>query len=137
MLTSYKRFPPESEKTTQPMYKPSFLKWVNKEWKQVEADRHKLQNTREMASFGGLSIGLRGGRYKKPMAKPVAKPMENLSDGRTESVGWMDGICRTDGHIQTPLKKHCTLEKLFYLCSDRPPNYFITTNLARGFQKWA
>ena len=35
----------------------------------------------------------------------------HLSDGQT-SVGWTD-ICWMDGHIQTPLKKCCILEKLF------------------------
>ena len=96
---------------------------------------------------GAFLLPFGGGRYKKPMPSPWQNPWQNpwqicrtdghLSDGRTKSVGRTDTICRTDGHIQTPLKKHITLEKLFYLCSDWPPNYFITTNLARGFQKWA
>ena len=66
----------------------------------------------------------------KPMAKPVAKPMAKTHG---KSVGQTD-ICQTDGHLSdgrtsvrqthsNALEKNCTLEKLFYLCSDRPPNW--------------
>ena len=75
--------------------------------------------TRIRADFGGFLLALRvqGGikfRLTSVGRMDICRTDgQNLLDGRTESVGRTDRICRTDGHIQTPLKKHCTLEKLF------------------------
>ena len=62
----------------------------------VKCKKVRMDITREMAPFRGLSLALWGlGGIKNPMAKPMAK-------NHGKSVGQTDKICWMDGQIQTP-----------------------------------